>query len=48
LRRLEASLLVADDSISLEISGNGDVLEAHDDILSIGSGSPYALGTSIK
>ena len=29
LRRLEASLIVADSSISLELSGNGDVLESH-------------------
>jgi ATP-dependent HslUV protease subunit HslV len=44
LRRLEASLIVADASISLELSGNGDVLESHDDVLSVGSGSPYAKG----
>jgi ATP-dependent HslUV protease subunit HslV len=42
LRRLEASLIVADSSVSLELSGNGDVLESHDDVLSVGSGSPYA------
>jgi ATP-dependent HslUV protease subunit HslV len=44
LRRLEASLIVADSSISLELSGNGDVLESHDGVLSVGSGSPYAKG----
>jgi ATP-dependent HslUV protease subunit HslV len=47
LRRLEASLIVADESKSLEITGNGDVLEMTDGVISIGSGSPYALGTSV-
>jgi len=46
LRRLEASLLVADKSKSFEITGNGDVLESHDDVLSVGSGSPYALAAA--
>ena len=45
LRRLEASLIVADENKSLEITGNGDVLEMTDGVISIGSGSPYALGT---
>ena len=44
LRRLEASLLVADEKESFEINGNGDVLESHDGVLGIGSGSPYAIG----
>ena len=44
LRRLEASLIVADPTISLEITGNGDVLEPHDGILGVGSGSMYAVG----
>jgi ATP-dependent HslUV protease, peptidase subunit HslV len=44
LRRLQASLIVADESKSLEISGNGDVLEMTDGVISIGSGSPFALG----
>ena len=47
LRRLEASLIVADESKSLEITGNGDVLEMTDGVISIGSGSPFALGTSM-
>jgi ATP-dependent HslUV protease, peptidase subunit HslV len=47
LRRLEASLIVADESVSLELTGNGDVLESHDGILGVGSGSPYAIGMSI-
>lgn len=45
LRRLEASLIVADENKSLEITGNGDVLEMTDGVISIGSGSPFALGT---
>lgn len=44
LRRLEASLLVADQHISLELTGNGDVLESNDGVLGIGSGSAYAIG----
>ena len=32
LRRLEASLLVADKKALFEITGNGDVLESHDDV----------------
>lgn len=47
LRRLEASLIVADENKSLEITGNGDVLEMTDGVISIGSGSPYALGKSV-
>jgi len=46
LRRLEASLLVADQNISLELTGNGDVLESHDGVLGIGSGSPYAIAAA--
>lgn len=42
LRRLEAQLLVADGASLLVISGEGDVIEPDDGILSIGSGSPYA------
>jgi len=46
LRRLEASLLVADDTVSLELTGNGDVLESHDGVLGIGSGSAYAIAAA--
>lgn len=46
LRRLEASLLVADDTVSLEITGNGDVLESHDGVLGVGSGSPFAIAAA--
>lgn len=46
LRRLDASLIVADKNMSLQITGNGDVLEPHDGVISIGSGSPYALAAA--
>ncbi len=42
LRRLEALLAVADESTSLIISGNGDVIEPEDALLAIGSGGAYA------
>jgi ATP-dependent HslUV protease subunit HslV len=42
LRRLEAMLCVADDTASLIISGNGDVIEPEDQIMAIGSGGAYA------
>ena len=42
LRRLEAMLAVADVSASLIITGNGDVLEPEQGIVSIGSGGAYA------
>ena len=42
LRRLEAMLAVADESASLIITGNGDVLEPEEGIVAIGSGGAYA------
>ncbi|MFC5609423.1 ATP-dependent protease subunit HslV [Variovorax soli] len=42
LRRLEAMLAVADASVSLIITGNGDVLEPEGGIVAIGSGGVYA------
>src|SRR3984885_6188871 len=42
LRRLEAMLAIADRETSLIISGNGDVLEPEQGLVSIGSGGPYA------
>ena len=42
LRRLEALMIVADKSVSLLLSGTGDVIETDDGILAIGSGGPYA------
>ncbi len=46
LRRLEAVLIVADKENLLLISGTGDVIEPDDNVLSIGSGSPYALAAA--
>lgn len=42
LRKLEAFLIAADQERSLLLSGTGDVIEADDGILAIGSGGPYA------
>ena len=42
LRRLEAMMIVADKESSLLISGTGDVIDALDDLIAIGSGGPYA------
>lgn len=46
LRRLEAMLIAVDAKYSLLLSGNGDVIEADDGILAIGSGGPYALAAA--
>jgi len=46
LRQLEAMLVVMNEERGLIISGNGDVVEADDGILSIGSGSPYAIAAA--
>jgi len=43
LRRLEAVMIVADKSICLTVTGNGDVVEPHDGLIGIGSGGTYAL-----
>ena len=42
LRKLEAMLIVADADASLLVSGTGDVIEAFDDLIAIGSGGTYA------
>lgn len=42
LRRLEAMLAVADQEVSLVITGNGDVLEPEGGIVAIGSGGAFA------
>ena len=47
LRRLEASLLVADKNVSFEITGLGDVLEPKDGVIAIGSGGTFALGKCV-
>ncbi len=46
LRQLEAMLVVMNKERGLIISGNGDVVEADDGVLSIGSGSPYAIAAA--
>lgn len=42
LRRLEALLAVANEEVSLIITGNGDVIEPEDSLMAIGSGGQYA------
>ena len=42
LRQLEALLVVADKSVSLLLSGTGDVIAPDDGVLAVGSGGPYA------
>lgn len=46
LRRLDAVMVVADKEQSLQITGNGDVLEPHDGIIGIGSGGSYAVSAA--
>lgn len=46
LRRLEALLAVGAPDRLLLISGNGDVIEPDDEIISIGSGGAYALAAA--
>jgi ATP-dependent HslUV protease subunit HslV len=46
LRRLEAQLIVADLDQVLVLSGEGDVLQPDDGIISIGAGAPYALAAA--
>ena len=46
LRRLEAMLLVADDTSILLLSGTGDVIEPDDGVAAIGSGGSYALAAA--
>ncbi len=45
-RRLEALMIVADAERSLLLSGTGDVIEADDGVLAIGSGGNYALAAA--
>ncbi|RLR18027.1 ATP-dependent protease subunit HslV [Sodalis-like symbiont of Bactericera trigonica] len=42
LRRLEDLLAVVNESDSLIITGNGDVIQPENDLITIGSGGPYA------
>jgi ATP-dependent HslUV protease subunit HslV len=46
LRRLEAMMLVADKSVTLALTGTGDVLEPEHGIMAIGSGGNYALAAA--
>ena len=46
LRRLEALLIALDSERSLIISGNGDIVEPDDGIITIGTGGPYALAAA--
>lgn len=46
MRRLEAMLIVANDTQILTISGTGDVMEPEDNIAAIGSGGGYALAAA--
>jgi ATP-dependent HslUV protease subunit HslV len=46
LRRLEAMMAVADASVSLVLTGSGDVLEPEDGLIGIGSGGNFALAAA--
>jgi ATP-dependent HslUV protease subunit HslV len=46
LRRLEAMMIVADASITLVLTGTGDVLEPESGLMGIGSGGNYALAAA--
>jgi ATP-dependent HslUV protease, peptidase subunit HslV len=46
LRRLEAMLVIMDKTNSFIVSGDGDVLEPDDEVVTIGSGAPYALAAA--
>ena len=46
LRRLEAMMAVADATVSLVLTGNGDVLEPEDGLIGIGSGGSFALAAA--
>ena len=46
MRRLEALLIVADETATLVISGSGDVIEPEEGIAAIGSGGSFALAAA--
>ena len=46
MRKLEAMLLVADEENLMLVSGTGEVIEADDGILAIGSGGNFALAAA--
>ncbi len=47
LRRLEAMLVAVDKDYSLLLTGTGDVIEADNNVLAIGSGGPYAQAAAL-
>lgn len=47
LRRLEAMLVAVDKDCSLLLTGTGDVIEADNGVLAIGSGGPYAQAAAL-
>lgn len=47
LRKLEAILIVADETVTLTITGNGDVLEPESGVISVGSGGNFAQSAAI-
>ena len=48
LRKLEAMMIVANDSDFLLVSGSGDVIEPEFDVLAIGSGGNYAKSALLR
>ena len=46
LRRLEAMMIVADRTVTLVLTGTGDVLEPEKGVVAIGSGGNYALAAA--
>jgi ATP-dependent HslUV protease subunit HslV len=46
LRHLQALMIVADEEVSILLSGTGDVIEPDDGVLTIGSGGPIALAAA--
>lgn len=46
LRRLEAMMVVMDNTDIYTVSGAGDIIEADDHLAAIGSGGPYALAAA--
>lgn len=46
LRKLEAMMAVADKTVSLILTGTGDVLEPEDGLIGIGSGGSFALSAA--
>jgi ATP-dependent HslUV protease subunit HslV len=47
LRKLEAMLVVADETASFIVTGNGDVVQPENDLIAIGSGGNFAQAAAI-